>query len=152
LDKNEYDLTIYKRKLIQAEREINAFIDVVKHFAKSEEDLRYFAEDNPEEERKYWIARMGKQAAIDVISFGRVGSGNMESIAMMPEEDQVESLTLAMKYSGMVQAGIHNISLGVQGQIDKMLESKDERLPDIVKDAENIQLAGQPKINGTTVL
>ena len=57
-----------------------------------------------------------------------------------------------MKYSGMVQAGIHNISLGVQGQIDKMLESKDERLPDIVKDAENIQLAGQPKINGTTVL
>jgi hypothetical protein len=152
LDKNEYDLTIYRRKLVQAEREINAFIDVVKHFAKNEEDLRYFAEDNPDEERKYWIARMGKQAAIDVISFGRVGSGNMESIAMMPEEDQIETISLAMKYSGMVQAGIHNISLGVQGQIDKMLESKDERIPDIVQSAENIQLAGQPKINGTTVL
>jgi hypothetical protein len=152
IDKNEYDLTIYKRKLIQAEREINAFLDVVKHFAKTEEDLRYFAEDNAEEERKYWIARMGKQAAIDVISAGRIGSGNMESIAMMPEEDQLETITLAMKYSGMVQAGIHNISLGVQSQIDKMLESKDERIPDIVKSAENIQLAGQPKINGTTVL
>jgi len=152
IDKNEYDLTIYKRKLIQAEREINAFLDVVKHFAKTEEDLRYFAEDNAEEERKYWIARMGKQAAIDVISAGRIGSGNMESIAMMPEEDQLETITLAMKYSGMVQAGIHNISLGVQSQIDKMLESKDEKIPDIVKSAENIQLAGQPKINGTTVL
>ena len=152
IDKNEYDLTIYKRKLIQAEREINAFLDVVKHFAKTEEDLRYFAEDNAEEERKYWIARMGKQAAIDVISAGRIGSGNMESIAMMPEEDQLETISLAMKYSGMVQAGIHNISLGVQSQIDKMLESKDEKLPDIVKSAENIQLAGQPKINGTTVL
>jgi RNA-binding protein YhbY len=152
IDKNEYDLTIYKRKLIQAEREINAFLDVVKHFAKTEEDLRYYAEDNPDEERKYWIARMGKQAAIDVISYGRVGSGNMESISMMPEEDQLETLSLAMKYSGMVQAGIHNISLGVQSQIDKMLESKDERIPDIVKSAENIQLAGQPKINGTTVL
>ena len=152
IDKNEYDLTIYKRKLIQAEREINAFLDVVKHFAKTEEDLRYFAEDNAEEERKYWIARMGKQAAIDVISAGRIGSGNMESIAMMPEEDQLETISLAMKYSGMVQAGIHNISLGVQSQIDKMLESKDERIPDIVKSAENIQLAGQPKINGTTVL
>jgi hypothetical protein len=152
IDKNEYDLTIYKRKLIQAEREINAFLDVVKHFAKTDEDLRYFAEDNPEEERKYWIARMGKQAAIDVISAGRIGSGNMESIAMMPEEDQLETISLAIKYSGMVQAGIHNISLGVQSQIDKMLESKDERIPDIVKSAENIQLAGQPKINGTTVL
>jgi hypothetical protein len=71
---------------------------------------------------------------------------------MMPEEDQIETISLAMKYSGMVQAGIHNISLGVQGQIDKMLESKDERIPDIVQSAENIQLAGQPKINGTTVL
>jgi hypothetical protein len=126
IDKNEYDLTIYKRKLIQAEREINAFLDVVKHFAKTEEDLRYYAEDNPDEERKYWIARMGKQAAIDVISYGRVGSGNMESISMMPEEDQLETLSLAMKYSGMVQAGIHYISLGVQGQIDKMLESKQQ--------------------------
>lgn len=152
IDKNDYDISIYKRKLIQAEREINAFLDVVKHYAKTEEDLRYFAEDNPEEERKYWIARMGKQAAIDVIAYGRVGSGNMESIAMMPEEDQVETLAFAMKYSGMVQAGIHNISLGVQGQIDKMLESKDERIPDVTEAAKNIQLTDQPKINGTTVL
>ncbi len=152
IDKNEYDITIYKRKLIQAEREINAYMDVVKHFAKTEEDLKYFAEDNPEEERKYWIARMGKQAAIDVIAYGRVGSGNMDSIAMMPEEDQVEALAFAMKYSGMVQAGIHNISLGVQGQIDRMLESKDEKLPDICETAQNIQLTDQPKINGTTIL
>jgi len=152
IDKNDYDITIYKRKMLQAEREINAFLDVVKHFAKSEEDLKFYADDNPEEERKYWIARMAKQAAIDVISYGRVGSGNMDSIAMMPEEDQVEALAMAMKYSGMVQAGIHNISLGVQGQIDQMLESKDEKLPDICEDAKNIQLTDQPKINGTTIL
>lgn len=152
IDKNDYDISIYKRKMLQAEREINAFLDVVKYYAKTEEDLKYYAEDNPEEERKYWIARMGKQAAIDVISYGRVGSGNMDSIAMMPEEDQVEALAMAMKYSGMVQAGIHNISLGVQGQIDKMLESKDEHIPDICEDAANIQLADQPKINGTTIL
>jgi len=152
IDKNDYDITIYKRKLVQAEREINAFIDVVKHFAKTEEDLKFYSDENPEEERKYWIARMGKQAALDVISMGRVGSGNMDSIAMMPEEDQVEALAMAMKYSGMVQAGIHNISLGVQGQIDKMLESKNEQLPDICEDAKNIQLTDQPKINGTTIL
>lgn len=152
LDKNDYDITIYKRKMLQAQREINAFLDVVKHYAKTDEDLQFYANDNPEEERKYWIARMGKQAAIDVISFGRVGSGNMDSIAMMPEEDQVEALAMAMKYSGMVQAGIHNISLGVQGQIDKMLESKDEHIPDICEASANIQLADQPKINGTTIL
>ena len=152
IDKNDYDITIYKRKMLQAEREINAFLDVVKHYAKTDEDLSFYANDNPEEERKYWIARMAKQAAIDVISYGRVGSGNMDSIAMMPEEDQVEALAMAMKYSGMVQAGIHNISLGVQGQIDKMLESKDEKLPDICEDAKNIQLTDQPKINGTTIL
>jgi len=152
IDKNDYDITIWKRKLLQAEKEINSFMEVVKHFAKTEEDLAWYAADNPEEERKYWIARMGKQAAMDVISFGRIASGNMDSISMMPEEDQVEAITMAMKYSGMVNAGIHNISLGVQSSIDKLLESRDEQIPDICEDAKNIQLTAKPKINGTTVL
>jgi hypothetical protein len=152
IDKNDYDITIWKRKMLQAEREINAFLEIVKYYAKTEEDLEWFAEENAEEERKYWIARMGKQAAMDIISYGRVGHGNMDSIAMMPETDQIEALQMATKYAGLVQAGIHNISLGAQGAVDKLLESRDERIPDICDDAKNIQLTDQPKINGTTIL
>jgi hypothetical protein len=71
---------------------------------------------------------------------------------MMPETDQIEVLQIATKYAGLVQAGIHNISLGSQSSIDKLLESRDERIPDICEDAKNIQLADQPKINGTAIL
>jgi hypothetical protein len=95
---------------------------------------------------------MGKQAAMDIISFGRIGSGNMDSIAMMPEGDQIEALQMATKYSGLVQAGIHNISLSSQSQVDKLIASKDERIPDICEDAKNIQLTDQPKINGSAIL
>jgi hypothetical protein len=152
IDKNDYDITIWKRKMLQAEREINAFMEIVKFYAKTDEDLQWFAAENAEEERKYWIARMGKQAATDIISYGRIGSGNWDSIAMMPEADQIETLQMATKYAGLVQAGIHNISLGVQGSIDKLLESRDETIPDICEDAKNIQLTNQPKINGTAIL
>jgi hypothetical protein len=152
IDKNDYDITIWKRKMLQAEREINAFLEIVKFYAKTEEDLEWFAAENAEEERKYWIARMGKQAAMDIISFGRIASGNMDSIAMMPEGDQIEALQMATKYAGQVQAGIHNISLGVQSSIDKLLESRDERIPDYCEDAKNIQLTDKPKINGSTIL
>jgi len=152
IDKNDYDITIWKRKMLQAEREINAFLEIVKFYAKTEEDLEWFAAENAEEERKYWIARMGKQAAMDIISYGRVASGNMDSIAMMPEGDQIEALQMATKYAGQVQAGIHNISLGAQSSIDKLLESRDERIPDYCEDAKNIQLTDKPKINGSTIL
>jgi hypothetical protein len=152
IEKNDYDITIWKRKLLQAEREINGFLTIVKKHAKSEDDLQFYAEDNAEEERKYWIARMGKQAAIDIIAYGKIGSGNMDSIAMMPEEDQIQAVAFAMKYSGQVQAGLHNISLANQGYIDKALETKHDRLPDIEQESKTIQHTSQPKINGTTIL
>ena len=152
IEKNDYDITIWKRKLLQAEREINAFMDIVKKYADDEKDLQYYAEENPEEERKYWIARMAKQAATDVISYGRIGAGNMDSITQMPEEDQLQTISLAMKYSGEIQAGIHNISMQVQPGIDKMIETKDDRIPNILETSKNIQPASKPKISGTTVL
>jgi hypothetical protein len=152
IEKNDYDITIWKRKLLQAETEINAFMAFVKKHATTEDDLQFFAEERPEEERKYWIARLAKQAATDVISYGRIGAGNMDSITQMPEEDQMQTIALAMKYSGEIQAGIHNISMSVQPGIDKMIETKNDRIPNLLDTAENIQLTDQPKINGTTVL
>lgn len=121
IDKNDYDITIWKRKLRQSEYEIKAFLDIVKEHANTKEELEYFLKTNEEEERNYWIARMGKQAAMDIIAFGRVGSGNMDSIAMMDQADQLEALTTAMQYSGLINAGLHKISTNVQGTVDKYL-------------------------------
>lgn len=46
-------------------------------------------------ERDYWIKRLGKQAAMDMIAYGKVGVGNMDSIAMMSHDDQEKTIQLA---------------------------------------------------------
>ncbi len=52
-------------------------------------------EKEEELERDYWIKRLGKQAATDMIAYGRVGVGNIDALTMLDKEDQRESLQLA---------------------------------------------------------
>jgi len=155
IDKNDYDITIWKRKLRQSEYEMQAFLDVIKQYITKDRDLDYYLQNNEEEERQYWIARMGKQAALDIISYGRVGSGNMDSIAMMAQEDQLQALTVAVEYSGLIQAGLHKISLNTQDQVNQYLESKNMSIPDLLDShankSENIQLTAEPKIKSQTI-
>lgn len=109
LDKNDYDITIWKRKYKQAQNEMSIFLNLLKEYIKDENQIEYFINEQPEEERHYWVVRLGKQAAMDIVSYGRIGTGNMDSIAMMNEEDQVATLQVAIKYSGMIGGGIDKI-------------------------------------------
>jgi hypothetical protein len=152
LDKADYDITIYKRKFKQSEREIHSFIDVIKKYAPDEESLQKFLVDDPVEERNYWIARMGKQAAMDIIAYGRVGSGNMDSIAMMDEDGQLLALRTAIEYSGLVQAGLSKISMDVQGSVDKYLKNDGMNIAQVYDETQkNLQLTAQPKTNGESI-
>lgn len=148
-DKNEYDITIWKRKLFQAEREIQSFLDIVKQYAQDEESLQYYLEENEDEERKYWILRMGKQAALDIIAFGRVGSGNMDSIAMMSKEEQIDALTIAIQYSGLINANISEISAGVQESIDQAIAANELDVPMIEDGLEvDVHSSIESKVSG----
>ena len=55
-------------------------------------DAVYDPEISEELEREYWVQRLGKQAAMDMIAYGRVGVGNMDSIVMLNKEDQRNAL------------------------------------------------------------
>ena len=46
-------------------------------------------------EQDYWVKRLGKQAAMDMIAYGRIGVGNMDSITMMDKNTQRETLQTA---------------------------------------------------------
>lgn len=122
----ENDCRIWERKLMQAEEEMIGFIKQVKQIAGDNEELlnKAFTYDH-EEERQYWITRMAKQAAMDMVSYGRIGTGNMDSIAMMPEEDQIMTLATTLQYNERLMGGLGQISQAVsQG----LLENK-EHLP-----------------------
>ena len=153
IDKNDYDITIWKRKLRQSEYEMKSFLDIIKEHVKSPEEFEYYLGRNEEEEKRYWIARMAKQASLDIISFGRVGSGNMDSIAMMPQEDQLETLQMAVQYSGLINAGLHKISIETQDTVNKYLESKGTSIPDLLENSRNgyLQHTAQPKIKSETI-
>ena len=42
---------------------------------------------------------MAKQAACDMISFGHVGTGNMDSIMNLPPDDQIQVLSVCSSSS-----------------------------------------------------
>jgi uncharacterized protein YutE (UPF0331/DUF86 family) len=132
IDKNDYDITIWKRKYNQAQKEMDTFLNLIKEHVSTEEDIKFFTEVNESEERKYWIARMGKQAAMDIVSYGRIGSGNMDSIAMMDEQDQVASLEIAIKYSGMIGGGIDKINRALQPEFQNYLQEKGINAPQLL--------------------
>lgn len=152
IDKNDYDITVWKRKLRQSEYEINSFLKIIKEYAKDEKDLEYYKGHNEQEERQYWIARMGKQAALDIIAFGRVGSGNMDSIAMMSQDEQLDALTLAVQYSGLINAGMHKISSNAQELVNKYLSDNSITIPELLDSRnENLQLAVEPKVGSESI-
>lgn len=152
IDKNDYDITIWKRKIRQSEYEIRTFLDVINKYAKTPEELAYYLTKNEEEERKYWVARMGKQAALDIIAYGRVGSGNMDSIAMMHKDDQLEALTTAMQYSGLINAGLHKISESVQGKVEAYLAGNSTEITGVLDNTnENLQLTAQSKVKPESI-
>tara|TARA_B100001996_G_scaffold382171_1_gene373286 strand:+ start:686 stop:1594 length:909 start_codon:yes stop_codon:yes gene_type:complete len=129
LEKNDYDIGIWRRKLRQSELEIKHFLDVVNKYVDDEHPLEYFMEEQHDEERLYWVARMGKQAAMDIISYGRIGAGNMTTILDMPEEDQVKSLEVAVQFSGMIGGGIDKLQKTFGPAIQKQLEEDGITMP-----------------------
>lgn len=146
LDKMDYDITIWRRKLRQAEIEIDSFLKIVREHVTDEEDLKYFTEMNDDEERQYWVFRMGKQAALDIIAYGRIGSGNMDSIAMMDYDDQIAVLHKAIQYSGMINANVATIAHDVSEQIAALSESGKLELPLLQESSGLVQHSAQPQI------
>ena len=120
-----------------------AFMEWVNRNYGSIEDIAKEAYYDEEEERKYWIARMGKQAAMDIYCTGRVGIGNIDSIAMMKEEDQIYALSVAYQYSGLLNAGIAKIQNELKPHLDKLMaDGTSPRLPtfDNIEDNLNLEL------------
>ena len=150
MEKNDYDIGIWKRKLRQSELELKYFLEIVDKYVDEENGypLEYFLTEHEHEEKMYWIARMGKQAAMDIISYGRIGSGNMTSIMDMPEEDQVETLGIAVKYSGMIGGGIDKLNKMIAPQLQHQLAQEGIAMPKLLDHKYSGQGENQYKLQG----
>lgn len=124
------DIEIAERKYQRQLKEQDDFLKIVKESCETEEELLRYWNDDPEEERKYWIARMGKQAALDMMSFGRISVGNLDSISMMPEEDQLKALTVGFQYNNLLGAQLQKIERALKPAANELLRDPNNfRLP-----------------------
>ena len=155
----ESDNEIRKRKLHRQEQEIDVFVKRVQDSVENEEDIQRYFDQDPEEERKYWIARMGKQAAMDILSFGRISTGNLDSIAMLPEEEQLQILSIGSQYSNLLGGQLAKIEGKTREYTQQLLsDSSNLRLPTFDDIEDNMELkminslkeiVEQKKLNGT---
>ena len=142
LREEEKNIIFATKKYNIQKHEYNLFLEKITSFFDSKEELQNYM-NNPEEERKYWIARMGKQAALDLLSSGRITVGNMDSIAMMSEEDQVQTLKVAIQYSGLMNVGLAKLQQEMIPYLQELEKTSDKILPtfDGIENNLNINLA-----------
>ena len=146
IEEFQLDLNKFCLSLHQYDNEMNAFMEWINKNWGSIEEVEKAAEYTEEDERKYWIARMGKQAAMDVYTTGKIGTGNLDSIAMMREDDQYATLNVAMQYSGLLSAGISKIQNELRPHLDKlMMDGSSPRIPTMegIEDSLNLKLYDQ---------
>jgi hypothetical protein len=138
----EKNLNYVLRRIKVQKDEYEFFLNQINSRFNSKEELSDYV-NNPEEERKYWIARMGKQAAVDMISNGRITTGNMEAISMMSEEDQIHALKVAIQYSGLMNVGIAKLQQEMIPYLQQLEKNSDRILPtfDGIENNLNINLA-----------
>lgn len=125
------DLRKYQRNLKDAYRERQVFIDLVKDFMDSDDAIlpngmnlmEVFGNEEIEDklEKEYWSIRMAKQAMLDMISYGRVGTGNLDSILMMSPEQQKEVMALASSYTVTIDRNITTL-MGMAATNQNMIE------------------------------
>ena len=92
---------------------------------------------------------MGKQAEMDVYDTGKIGVGNLESIAMMHEHDQYATLNIANQYSGLLNSGIAKIQNVLKPQMDKMMvDVTAPRIPTFDNVEDNLDLKLYEQLTG----
>ena len=117
-----------RRRLQDWYLERQQLIDLVNEFLASDEaklsdgsGRTYMDILNTEEEDKYeaeiWTNRLAKQAACDLMFYGRINSGNMDAILSMDPEQQAETMALAINFGTQLQ----NYTNKIQNQVNEKL-------------------------------
>lgn len=162
IDRFKHEVTKVERNLQDVYVERNKFLALIEEINNSTDGklpdgrLLFEAMADPIAseafEKEHWTIRMAKQAGMDILAYGRIGSGNMESITMMPPDQQAEVLLIASEYANKMETHyglIRNLAI-------KNSETENNnvmQIPSFAKVAEKNNVSGIPTallINNTT--
>ena len=125
------DLQVWDNKMRQSKDEINGLLRIIKEKLGKKPDDDYDFEELKEtvlnkeieerEEHKYWIARMAKQSALDLLTTGRLQAGNLDSMLMMSPEDQAAVTDLALTYSTAMNINIGKLKDAAEKKVEHLM-------------------------------
>ena len=127
-------LYMSKRRIQDWYLERQHLVDLLKEFLDSDEaklkdgsGRTYMDIIDTEEEDKFeseiWTNRLAKQAACDLIFYGRINSGNMDAILTMSAEQQAETLALGLNF-GLVHSLFKDFLINSLSLSDNILTSE----------------------------
>lgn len=157
LSNNINDMAKTKRRLNMMYTERGHFLTALKEmyangdaYLEDGTDLKDAINDpvlSEELEARHWTYRLGKQAALDLIAYGNIGTGNLEAISQMTEEQAVKTLQLAMTYSHSVKTSLGIMEKTIieaidSGQIPSTLRIDNQKLPKALEEQSNKKQIG----------
>ena len=147
MEKAKYDESLFEKKYITYEREISEFCDMVRNHMDEKKGIEYYRVTQEDEDRKYWITRMAKQAVVDVHNCGRIGSGNLDSILNMPAEEQLTAVQGAVEHATMLTAGVEKMTQQLLPEVRKVIEGsfKDYSVPKLMAEMPKVEQLPEPK-------
>jgi len=135
-DKNNLSIRDNKSQLKTVEEDIDLFIDMIREFISSEEELFNLSEHDEEEEQIYWKTRMTKQASLDMLTTGKIGAGNLDNILNMRPEDQVDVVQQTLSYTDRMNRTMHKLEQQVINDNNKTSIGQSQ-IPSLQDDSNN---------------
>ena len=78
-------IAMAKKEQLRMEQELKSFYEVIDYFNQNY-DVEKMLEMQDTLEIDYWVKRLSNQAALDLISSGRINNGNLSAMLDMPDE------------------------------------------------------------------
>lgn len=109
----------FKRRLNTAYEERSKIISLINEMYENGEAflddgteiISTFGTDKEEDlEAHHWTLRLAKQAALDILSYGHIGTGNMDAISMLSSNQQMETLELAINYAVEIESAMSTMT------------------------------------------
>ena len=101
-------------------------LEKIYHWFKDNYDIQYFLDNQETLEEDYWIKRMGSQAALEILTVGRIGAGNLEAMLQMGEDLFKKTLVEATRISRDVQEQVKYLDMVTDEDIKKLKNNDDK--------------------------
>src|SRR6056300_263735 len=130
IQKAKFAIAYTKQNMLQNEVEITRFLEVLKKInPNGQEDtmhmLEHYKDDWEKKEEEYWSQRIAKQAMMDMMTMGKISSGNLESIMGMPLRLQNKTIAQAITNAAQMEKGI----MGIQHKVQGLLAEQEKNNP-----------------------